>query len=221
MQLMLDKFYAFLDRPLKNAARILLAVLVVPVILHYGAPIWEIHMVAPQYPQGLELDIYSYKLEGGRQGKDIVEINRLNHYIGMHQITREDLTDLDWMPFAFGLLVILTLRVAAIGTVRSLVDLVVLSGYVAGFAFVRFVYTLYRYGHELDPHAPFDVEPFTPVIFGSKQLANFTTDSYPRMGSLYLGVFLLGIAAVLGWHLISGRRQAVASRGSSDAARPA
>lgn len=209
MQLMLDKFYAFLDRPLKNGARIVLALLVIPVVLHYGSPIWDIHMVAPQYPQGLELDIYSYKLEGGRGGKDITEINRLNHYIGMHQITREQLTDLDWMPFAFGLLVILTLRVAAIGTVRSLVDLVVLSLYVSGFAFVRFVYTLYRYGHELDPHAPFNVEPFTPVILGTKQLANFTTDSYPRMGSAYLGVFLGGILCVLAWHLVAGRREAV------------
>lgn len=209
MQLMLDKFYAFLDRPLKNKARIVLALLVIPVMLHYSAPIWNIHMVAPQYPDGLELNIYSYKLEGGRKGKDITEINRLNHYIGMHQITREELTDLDWMPFAFGLLVILTLRVAAIGTVRSLVDLVVLSVYVSGFAFVRFVYTLYRYGHDLDPHAPFDVEPFTPVIFGTKQLANFTTDSYPKLGSVYIGVFLGGIVAILAWHLVTGRRQAV------------
>ena len=53
------------------------------------------------------------------------------------------------------------------------------------------------------------------LIFGTKQLANFTTDSYPRLGSVYLGVFLFGIAAILGWHLISGRRQAVADGGAS------
>lgn len=40
------------------------------------------------------------------------------------------------------------------------------------------------------------------------------------MGSLYIGVFLLGIAAVLGWHLISGRRHAVAAGQSRRSRRP-
>lgn len=209
MTLLVDKFYAFLDRPLYKSARVLLALLVVPLALSYAYPLWNIHLTAPQYPKGLNLDIYSYKLEGGRGGKDVKEINTLNHYIGMRPITREQMTDLDWMPFAIGLLAILTLRVAAIGNVRMLIDMAVLTTYVSGFAFFRFVYMLYRYGHDLDPAAPFDVEPFTPVIFGTKDIANFTTASYPQAGSYLIGGFVLGLVGILIWHLAAGRRQAV------------
>ena len=42
-------------------------------------PLWNLTMFAPQYPEGLRLDIYSYKLEGGNRNKDIKEINNLNH----------------------------------------------------------------------------------------------------------------------------------------------
>jgi hypothetical protein len=55
------------------------------------------------------------------------------------------------------------------------------------------------------------VEPFTPVIFGTRQVANFTTSSYPQLGTLLFGLFLIGVAGVLIWHLVRGRRQALAS----------
>jgi copper chaperone NosL len=212
MKLHIDEFYAFLDRPIDKRARVLLALLVIPLALSYAYPLWNIHLTAPQYPKGLDLDIYSYKLEGGRGGKDIAEINNLNHYIGMRTITREQMTDLDWMPFAIGLLMLFTLRVAAIGNVRALIDITVLTTYISGFAFFRFVWMLYRYGHDLDPTAPFTIEPFTPVILGVKQLANFTTASYPRGGSYLIGVFVLGISGILLWHLVTGRRAVVGKR---------
>src|SRR5262249_21210409 len=121
---------------------------------------------------------------------------------------RHDLTDLDWIPFALGLLGLLTVRCAAIGTVRSLVDLVVLTGYVSVFAFGRFVLKLYSYGHNLNPDAPVKIAPFTPVIVGTKQIANFTTSSYPGLGTALVGVFATGIAVVLVYHLVAGRRRA-------------
>ena len=104
-----------------------------------------------------------------------------------------------------GLLVVLALRCAAIGNVRSLVDLVVLTGYITVFAFGRFIYKMYVFGHNLDPTASLKVEPFTPAIFGSKQIANFTTTSYPQLGSLLVGIFATGVAVLLAWHLIAGR----------------
>jgi hypothetical protein len=203
------KFYDFLDRPLFPAARLALAVLVIPLVLVFTQPLWKISMKAPQYPKGLSMEIYGHKVEGGHDGKDIHEINTLNHYIGMKKIDRQELTDLDWIPFALGLLVILTLRCAAIGNVRSLVDLMVITGYISVFAFGRFIYKLYVYGHNLDPEAPFKVKPFTPAIFGSKQIANFTTTSMPQLGSILMGVFVTGVAAITVWHLVEGRRRAV------------
>jgi len=64
------------------------------------------------------VEIHAHKLEGGNNGQHIKEINTLNHYIGMHPIDAHDLAELGWMPFAVGILAILTLRVAAIGNVR-------------------------------------------------------------------------------------------------------
>jgi hypothetical protein len=209
MQLELDKFYAFLDRPLYMRARVILLLLVFPLALTMTQPLWRISMTAPQYPAGLYLDIYAHKIDGGNDGQHIKEINTLNHYIGMHKIDRTELSDLDWIPFALGLLVILTLRCAAIGNVRSLVDLAVVAGYIGVFAFGKFVYKLYVFGHNLDPSAPLKVDPFTPAIFGTKKIANFSTSSFPQLGSVFIGVFFAGVLGVLTWHLISGRRQAV------------
>jgi hypothetical protein len=203
------KFYAFLDRPLFGWSRLVLLVLTVPLVLTFTAPLWKISMTAPQYPQGLYMEIYTHKIEGGNDGQHIKEINTLNHYIGMHKIDRAELSDLDWIPFAIGLLVVLTLRCAAVGNVRALVDLAVLGGYVGLFAMGKFVYKMYVFGHNLDPEAPFKLEPFTPAIFGTKQIANFTTTSYPQLGSIYIGTFFAGMLGVLAWHLIAGRRQAM------------
>lgn len=201
----LAEFDEFLDRPIAGWSRIALAVLVIPLLLAFTAPLWRISMQAPQYPKGLSMEIYAHKLEGGHGGRDLAEINTLNHYIGMKSIDRAELSELDWLPFAILALALLALRCAAIGNVRMLVDLVVVTTFVASYSMGRFVYKLYVYGHNLDPKAPFDVEPFTPAIFGEKQIANFLTESYPQLGSIYIGIFVIGVVAVLAWHLIAGR----------------
>jgi copper chaperone NosL len=201
----LTRFYEFLDRPIHGTGRILLALAVIPLLLSFSEPLWRIRLEAPQYPRGLTMDIYSHKLEGGNHGQHIQEINTLNHYIGMHKIDRGELSDLDWIPFALGLLALLTLRCAAIGNIRALVDLAVLTCYVGGFSMVRFVYKLYVFGHNLDPSAPVTVKPFTPAIFGSKQIANFTTYSYPMKGSYLVGGFIVAVLGLTVWHLASGR----------------
>jgi hypothetical protein len=201
----LSRFYDFLDRPLFGWSRVVLAVLVIPLVLAFGEPLWKISLRAPQYPNGLWMEIYMHKVEGGNDGQHIKEINTLNHYIGMHKIDRGELADLDWLPFAVGLLVVLALRCAAIGNVRALIDLVVVTSYVTVFAFGRFIYKMYVFGHTLDPTAPLKVKPFTPAIFGTKQIANFTTTSMPQLGSLFVGIFATGITVLLCWHLIAGR----------------
>lgn len=215
----LQRFYDFLDRPLIMKSRIPLALLVTPLVLSFFSPLWKISMEAPQYPEGLSMSIYAYSLEGGRDGLDLQEINTLNHYIGMKRIERADFADLDWIPFALGVLAILTLRVAAVGNVRSLIDLAVMVTYILGFMGARFVYKLYVFGHDLDPHAPVDVEPFTPVIIGTKQIANFTTHSMPQTGSYWLFAFVTGVCLITLVHLWTGRR-AAARQEADPGARP-
>jgi hypothetical protein len=202
----LDRFYRHLSRPLVFRSRVLLGLLVVPLALAFSAPLWNIHLVAPQYPAGLDLDIYAHTVEG-----DIQEVNTLNHYIGMARIDRASLTDLDWIPFALGILFVLTLRVASIGDNRSLVDLVVLFLYFSLFSLGRFYFKMYVFGHNLDPAAPFQVEPFTPAVLGTRQIANFTTSAWPSLGSLWIGCYGLGLLAVLAWNLRAGARGAPAA----------
>src|SRR5512146_3598395 len=95
----LSKFYAFLAKPLFFRSRFVLALLVVPLVLGFTQPLWRFEMYAPQSPEGRRLDVYAHTIEGGHEGRDLREINILNHYIGMHALDRQDLTDLDWIPF--------------------------------------------------------------------------------------------------------------------------
>ena len=193
MRTFFERAGGFLDRTLGTGPRVLLvaaAALLVPV---YVAPLWNLTMFAPQYQDGLRLDIYSYKLEGGNGGQDVKEINVLNHYIGMRDLVAEDFTEFKWMPFVIGALALLFLRAAVHGRVRHLVDVVVLYLYFGAFSLWSFAYKLWSYGHNLDPKAAVTVAPFMPPLFGFKQLANFEVYSYPGPASYGL----LGAAALL------------------------
>lgn len=204
----LEGFYRKLGSPLTLGARVALLVLAILMAFSYSAPLWRVSMFAPQYPKGLYVDIFSYKVEGGNAGHDIQEINELNHYIGMNKIDRANLSDLDWIPFAIGILILLALRVAVVGDRRSLIDLAVLTGYVMLFAFGRYVYRLYIFGHNLSPHAAINIRPFMPVVIGTRQVANFTVSSYPQLGGLFMLLFTIGVLALAIWQLAMPRRQA-------------
>ena len=177
-------------RPLGHKSRWLLVLLLVPLLLALIAPIWTMRFVAPQYPDGLQLVIFPYTVTG-----DVQEVNTLNHYIGMAKIDRAALSDLAFLPFTLGAIALLLLRVVALGDVRGLLDLVAIYSYFGAFAFARFAYTLYVFGHNLDPTAPFRIEPFTPTVLGTGTVANFTITSLPARGSFYLAT--VGSALVL------------------------
>jgi copper chaperone NosL len=208
MMVRLRGLYASLFAPLDARARIGIALLVVPLLLALWLPLWRISMEAPQYPHGLSLSIHSYTIEGGHDGADLKEINILNHYIGMRPLDRAALSDLDWLPFAIGALALLALRCAAVGNVRSQVDLFVVTSYFCAFAVGRFAYRLYTYGHDLSPEAPLKVAGFTPPLFGTKQVANFTTHSFPGLGTLCVLVFAVGMGALALNQLLRRRREA-------------
>ena len=205
-----DNFWDFLDAPLRTRSRLLLMALIVPLLLSFAFPLWRISMKAPQYPNGLSMDIYSYQVIGGNDGHDIQEINTLNHYIGMHTITRDELRDLDWIPFGLVAMAMLALRAALLGNIRTMIDLSMIAFYISAVAFGRFVWMLWEFGHHLDPKAPVKMAPFMPVVIGDKQIANFHTWSMPQLGSVLLGVFTAGVWGITVWYLWTGRRQAKA-----------
>lgn len=170
-------------------------------------PLWEITMFANQFPEGIRLSIYAYKLVGGNGGADLQGINILNHYIGMREIQAADFVEMKFIPFALGAFLLLGLRTAAFAKVRDLVDLTVLFVYFSAFSFGVFWYRLYSYGHQLSPEAPIKVAPFTPPLLGHQHIANFDVYSTPGLGTVLLSAFALGLVTLL---VLEARRFQVA-----------
>ncbi len=207
MRAFLVRTNRLLDQPLDLAPRALMLVAAACLIVTFFLPLWNLTMFAPQYPDGLRLDIYSHALVGARGGQDLREINVLNHYIGMHPLAEQDFMEFKWMPFVIGGIALLILRAVVHGTIAALVDSTVVYLYFGAFALWSFGYKLYQYGHDLAPGAPVKVVPFTPPLFGYERIANFEVYSYPQ-GATYAmlaALLLLALAFVMAW--MSSRRE--------------
>ena len=189
----------FLDERTGVATRLMLLAAAALLVTTYFLPLWNLTMFAPQYPDGLRLDIYSHTLVGGNNGQDVKEINVLNHYIGMQDLVNESFTEFKWMPFVIGALGLLILRAAVHGTVVALVDVTMLFVYFSGFSLWSFGYKLYRYGHDLAPTAAVQVPPFMPPMFGYQQIANFEVYSYPRAASYAMAAVVILLVTALIW----------------------
>jgi hypothetical protein len=201
MKRLIDKANTFFELPLRLKSRVLILIAVAALLPAFFLPLWNLSFYSNQYTDGLVLHIYSYQLEGGKTPNrdDLREINSLNHYIGMRPLLESDFSEFTWLPLVVGFLMILALRAMVIGKMSNLVDVLVLFIYFGLFSMWSFYHRLYMYGHNLDPTAAIKVEPFTPPFFGSKQIANFTVNSFPDIGSYALFVFpiLLLIAILL------------------------
>ncbi|MCL4279415.1 MAG: hypothetical protein KJZ60_06965, partial [Ignavibacteriaceae bacterium] len=79
-------------------SKILIIVASLILILTFFFPIWYIDLEAPQYPEGIGLEIWINKITG-QQEHDLENINGLNHYIGMKRIEPDAIPELTIMPF--------------------------------------------------------------------------------------------------------------------------
>lgn len=152
-------------------------------------PWWSLRLYAPQYPNGLGVEI----LLTGPRG-DVREIDTLNHYIGMASLTTAAPLERQFSLVAIAV-------TAALATLLLLwpkrkANVVAFAGLAAvplGFI-ADFSYWLYRFGHGLDPKAPLTLEPFTPTMFGNGEIGQFMTFARPELG-FWLA---LGAAALAG-----------------------
>jgi copper chaperone NosL len=204
----LEGFYAFLEQPIRLWSRLALTTLLVPLSIAFIVPLWVVTITTPQQPDGLWLDVYATRMASGHDGGDLLQINALHQSIGMQTLDARTLGDLDWLPFGLGALALLVLRVAAVGNVRSLVDVAVLVIYFCGFTLARFAHHVHALGHTLSPDAPTKVVPFQPVMFGQQQVGDALVRAGPGSGTYLVAVFACGIVAITGWHLFEGRREA-------------
>ena len=209
MSSFLEKETTFFERRLTLKSRILILIAVLVLIPSFLFPLWNMSFYSNQYTDGLVLHIYSYQLEGGKTANrdDLREINSLNHYIGMRPLLESDFSEFNWVPLVIGLLMILALRAMVLGHMSNLVDVFVLFTYFGLFSLWSFYHRLYMYGHNLDPTASIKVQPFTPPIFGSKQIANFTVNSFPGPASYALIAFavLLLVSILLSARYTKGK----------------
>ncbi len=162
------------------------------ILLSFKYPMWYMYLDSNNYPKGLGMAVYAThpgdtydrnELDGGLR-----EVNVLNHYIGMKEISEE--------MFVFKLLpvvlVVLALLCAITAFIRrfwvTLATFLALTIVSAG-GLATLVYTLYDYGHNLSSDAAITVEPFMPGLYGEHHLAQFTTYS-----NFYWGTYVLAIA---------------------------
>jgi copper chaperone NosL len=193
-------------------SRLLVAAAALLLLTLFGLPLWRIYLLAPQYPEGLGLEIHLNTVHGASPN-DLGNINELNHYIGMKTIDPDAIPALHIMPWVVVALALTGLIVALVGRrkllIAWLVSFVGLS--LAGFA--EFWRWEYDYGHNLDfEHAIIKVPGMTyqPPIIGSKQLLNFTAVSWPGPGA-WVAALAVALAVTA---LVMSRRRQLAGRPS-------
>lgn len=184
---------------LTNRTRGLVALAALLLMPAFFLPLWTINLDAPQYPEGLGMDIMVNTIRG--QGEwDLQNINGLNHYIGMKEIHPESIRELRIMPWLLGGLAAFGLVTAAAGR-RWLLQAWVVAFVLLAFAgLVDFYIWGYDYGHNLNPDAAIKVPgmEYQPPLIGSKQLLNFTAYSWPGPGGLLM-IASLGIGMGALW----------------------
>ncbi|MDZ4708129.1 MAG: nitrous oxide reductase accessory protein NosL [Saprospiraceae bacterium] len=168
---------------LSTSSRIILAFATGMLVAVFFLPAWRIDLYAPQYPEGLVLNIWTNRLSG-----DVDIINGLNHYIGMKPFSNASFPEFKFLNFVVYFFIALGLAVALTGSKRLLklyLMLAVIGGVVA---IVDFYQWGYEYGHDLDPKAAIQVPglSYQPPVLGHKRLLNFDAYSFPDIGGWFV-----------------------------------
>jgi copper chaperone NosL len=181
---------------MRPRTRIVLMIAALLMAVAYVAPLWQISLEAPQYPEGLGMSIWIDTITG-QKPNDLNSINNLNHYIGMKAIVPDAIPELRAMPLIVGALLGFGLLAAAVGGRSLLYVWTICFTLAAAAGLVDFWQWGYDYGHNLDPTAAIKVPglSYQPPVIGSKQLLNFTAHSWPGLGGMALAASLLiGVA---------------------------
>ncbi len=180
-------------RKLNPLARVLIALAALATLSSFFFPLWHYYFEAPQYPEGLAMSIWSYKL-GGK----VDLINGLNHYVGFMQLKPDDFLEFKIFPVVIVLLGVTGLVVAFFASLRGLRYWLIGYGIFGGAALIDFYRWLYKFGHTIDPQAIIDVEGYTPPMIGSSTFMNFYIVSYPGIAAIVLiAGLVLGVVAYI------------------------
>ncbi len=182
---------------LKPISRWLIVIAALALSLTYYLPLWTIALEAPQYPEGLGIEIWINQIQG-QNPNDLNKINNLNHYIGMKKIIPEAIPELKIMPWIMRGVMLIGLAVGIFGRRKLLMIWLIVFMLVAIAGFVDYYLWGYDYGHNLDMENAIIKVPemnYQPPLIGSKKLLNFTAISLPGSGGwVAIGSFLTGLA---------------------------
>ncbi|MFC6716322.1 hypothetical protein ACFQGT_07540 [Natrialbaceae archaeon GCM10025810] len=171
-------------------------------------PMWRITLTAPQYPgEPLPVEVYAYPHLGG----EWKEVQGLNKYAGFYypdpvyvdpnyEVQDRAIDTPEWVlgPVVFVGLALASVVTSVLPTDRIERAIAALfGGAVAVFATMAAIiqYRLHQAGHSLDPDAPLmGIDPFTPPILGSYEVANISGTAGPGPG----GVLAIGAVVLLG-----------------------
>lgn len=164
---------------LSISSRILIAFASGALVAVFFLPAWRIDLFAPQYPEGLTLNIWINGLSG-----DVDTINGLNHYIGMKHITVDMFPEFKYLKFVVGFFMLLGVVIAVTGNRKILFYYLMLTLLGGALALYDFYQWGFDYGHNLDPAAPIQVPglSYQPPVLGHKRLLNFDAYSFPDTG---------------------------------------
>lgn len=192
-----------------KTSRILLAFASASLLLLLVLPLWSIRLEAPQYPEGLGLEIRVNTVQGAGP-HDLKNINGLNHYIGMRPIEPDAIPELRYMPWIVIGLAGLGLLAAAAGRRWIAITWFGLYGASAIIGLIDFYRWEYDYGHNLDEeHAILKIPgmSYQPPLIGAKKLLNFVAHSWPASGGwIAIGAGVL-VAVVLVREVRGTRRE--------------
>jgi copper chaperone NosL len=166
-------------KKMKTGSRIIIAIASLALIATYFMPVWFIFLIAPQYPEGLTMNIWLDKITG-----QVDIINGLNHYIGMKHISVEMFPEFKYLVYIVAFYILFGLMVAITGKRKLLFAYLVLTVLGGAAALVDFYMWGYDYGHNLDPKAAIKVPglSYQPPVVGHKTLLNFDAYSLPDRG---------------------------------------
>jgi copper chaperone NosL len=168
-------------------SRIIIALASLALTATYFLPVWFIFLIAPQYPEGLTMNIWLNRITG-----QVDIINGLNHYIGMKHIKADMFPEFSFLVYIVGFFIMAGLVVAWSGRRKFLFAYLLLSAAGGLAALCDFYKWGYDYGHHLDPKAAIQIPGlyYQPPLIGHKTLLNFDAYSYPDSG----GWVIIGIA---------------------------
>ncbi len=164
------------------------------ILISIFLPYWRLTLHAPQYPHGLEVQVYLNHVTG-----DVQEVDELNHYIGMRPLREAAKFE---RAVSVAAVIALTLLIEGAMFVHTpwALAFAVPAILFPGFVIADLAWWLRNFGTHLDPHAPLAhaVKPFVPPIFGTGTVGQFSTVARPGTG-LILAVTASFLILVAMW----------------------